>query len=53
MILNEEAIKKIGFKNNEDAVGKNVSIDWQGQTYRWEVIGVVKDFHFVDLHISN
>jgi len=50
MILNEEAIKRIGFKNAADAVGKNVAIDWQGQTYRWEVIGVVKDFHFVDLH---
>jgi len=50
MILNEEAIKKMGFKNAADAVGKNVAIDWQGQTYRWEVIGVVKDFHFVDLH---
>ncbi|HJS55436.1 MAG TPA: ABC transporter permease [Chitinophagaceae bacterium] len=50
MILNEEAIRKIGFKNNEDAVGKNVLIDWQGETYRWQIIGVVKDFHFVDLH---
>ena len=50
MILNEEAIRKIGFKNNQDAVGKNVSMDWQGQTYRWEIVGVVKDFHFVDLH---
>jgi putative ABC transport system permease protein len=50
MILNEEAIRKIGFKNNEDAIGKNVAIDWQGQTYRWQIVGVVKDFHFVDLH---
>jgi putative ABC transport system permease protein len=50
MILNEQAIKEIGFKNAEDATGKNVVIDWQGQTYRWEIIGVVKDFHFKDLH---
>jgi putative ABC transport system permease protein len=50
MILNEEAVKKIGFKNAEEAIGKNVAIDWQGETYRWQVIGVVKDFHFVDLH---
>jgi putative ABC transport system permease protein len=40
----------MGFKNAADAIGKNVAIDWQGQTYKWEVIGVVKDFHFVDLH---
>ena len=50
MVLNEEAIRKIGFKNNEDAIGKNVLIDWQGETYRWQIVGVVKDFHFVDLH---
>jgi putative ABC transport system permease protein len=50
MILNEEAIRKIGFKNSEDAIGKNVAIDWQGETYRWQIVGVVKDFHFVDLH---
>ena len=50
MILNEQAIKKVGFKNAQDAIGKKVSIDWQGQNYRWEVIGVVSDFHFVDLH---
>jgi putative ABC transport system permease protein len=50
MILNEEAVKKIGFKNAQDATGKNVLIDWQGQTYRWQVIGIVKNFHFQDLH---
>ena len=50
MILNEEGIRKIGFKNSQDAVGKNVAIDWQGETYRWQIVGVVKDFHFVDLH---
>jgi len=50
MILNEEAINKVGFKNAEDAIGKKVGIDWQGQTYWWEIIGVVKNFHFVDLH---
>lgn len=50
IILNEKAITQIGFKNAHDAIGKNVLIDWQGQTYRWEIIGVVKDFHFKDLH---
>jgi putative ABC transport system permease protein len=50
MILNEQAIKELGFKNAEDAIGKNVLIDWQGQNYRWEIIGVVKDFNFKDLH---
>ena len=31
MILNEQAIKKVGFKNPQDAIGKKVSIDWQGK----------------------
>src|SRR5262249_11297964 len=25
---------------------------WRGQTYSWTVIGVVKDFHYQDLHIA-
>ena len=50
MILNQEAIKQIGFKNEQDAIGKTVVIDWQGENYRWEIIGVVKNFHFKDLH---
>jgi len=50
MVLNEQAIKALGFKNAQDATNKNVAIDWQGETYRWQIIGVVKDFHFADLH---
>jgi len=50
IVLNEEAIRKIGFKDNQDAIGKNVMFDWQGETYRLQIVGVVKDFHFVDLH---
>jgi putative ABC transport system permease protein len=50
MVLNEQSVKKLGFDSPQQAIGKNVVIDWQGQTYRWEVIGVVKDFHFQDLH---
>jgi putative ABC transport system permease protein len=50
MILNQQAIKKIGFKDEKDAIGKNVWIDWQDESYRWQIVGVVKDFHFKDLH---
>ena len=51
MILNEEGAKEIGFTTPEKAVGKFVMFDWRGESYRWEVIGVVKDFHFQDLHV--
>ena len=51
MILNEAAIKKIGFTSPQEAVGGKVKFDWRGETYTWTIIGVVKDFHFQDLHV--
>ena len=51
MILNEEAIKQIGFKSPQEAIGNKVYFDWRGQNYSWTIIGVVKDFHFQDLHV--
>jgi putative ABC transport system permease protein len=43
VILNETAIKAMGLK---DPVGKNIKIFGSG----YQVIGVVKDFHFESLH---
>src|SRR5205814_7884469 len=34
------------------AIGGKVNFDWRGQTYSWIIIGVVKDFHFQDLHVA-
>jgi putative ABC transport system permease protein len=51
IILNNTAIQQLGYSSPEDAVGKKAVIDWQGQTYRLEIVGVVKDFHFQDLHV--
>ncbi|MGZ5219503.1 MAG: FtsX-like permease family protein [Chitinophagaceae bacterium] len=50
MVLNEEAIKQLGFDKPNDIGNKKVAIDWQGQNYKFEVVGIVKDFHFRDLH---
>jgi putative ABC transport system permease protein len=52
IILNEEAIKQMGFRSPQEAVGGKVKFDWRGETYSWTVIGVVKDFHFRDLHVK-
>jgi putative ABC transport system permease protein len=52
MILNEEAIKELGFRSPQEAIGGKVNFDWRGQTYGWTIIGVVKDFHFQDLHVA-
>lgn len=51
IILNEAAIRKIGFSSPQDAIGSKVKFDWRGESYSWTVIGVVKDFHFQDLHV--
>ena len=51
MILNETAIRQLGFGSAKKALGKKAVIDWQGEQYKFEIIGVAKDFHFQDLHL--
>jgi len=51
IILNQQAIKDLGFSSPQEAVGGKVKFDWRGETYTWAIIGVVKDFHFQDLHV--
>lgn len=51
MVLNETAIRQLGFGTAEQAVGKYAVIDWRGEKYRYEIIGVTEDFHFQDLHL--
>jgi putative ABC transport system permease protein len=50
IILNESAAMALGYASPAEAVGKKVNSDFQGQTTKSEVVGVVKDFHFEDLH---
>ncbi|MFM8833432.1 MAG: FtsX-like permease family protein, partial [Cytophagales bacterium] len=47
VILNETAIKKIGWEVNESVVGKK--IESPGGEVRFEVIGVVEDYHYWSL----
>ena len=51
IILNETAIKDIGFASAAQAVGKKVYFDFRGKKYDYEIVGVVKDFHYEDLHL--
>jgi len=46
-ILNETAVRELGWGNPEKAIGKN--FDW-GRGKIGKVVGVVKDFHFNSLH---
>jgi putative ABC transport system permease protein len=50
IVLNESAVRALGFASPAQAIGTRVNSDFQGQTTRSQVIGVVKDFHFEDLH---
>ncbi|RYZ29391.1 MAG: ABC transporter permease [Chitinophagaceae bacterium] len=49
-VINEEAVKQFGFKSPQDAVGKWMAFDWEGEPQQFTIIGVVKNFHFKDLH---
>lgn len=51
VVVNEEAVKEIGFASPAKAVGEKLYFDWKGKNYGFEIIGVVKDFHFEDLHL--
>ena len=41
VILNEYAVKQLGFGSNNDAIGKTISLFERS----WDVIGVINDFH--------
>jgi putative ABC transport system permease protein len=49
-VINEAALRQFGFTSPEEAVGKYLAADWDGEQNRFTIIGVVKDFHFKDLH---
>lgn len=49
VIMNEEAIRQLEFDNTNSVNGKRVKVDWRGETYTFDVIGIVKDFHFKKL----
>jgi putative ABC transport system permease protein len=50
IILNEKGVEEIGFRSAKESIGKKIYFDWQGKNYAFEIIGVVKDFHYEDLH---
>lgn len=48
LVVNETAVKAMGF-TNQDVIGKRLKF---GNDLYFEIIGVVKDFHFTSLHES-
>ena len=52
MVLNENAVQSLGFASPAAAIGQKVVTTFQGQSVFHQIVGVVKDFHFQDLHVS-
>lgn len=50
LVVNEATAKQLGYTSPEEIVGQTLSFNWQGSTDRFEVIGVVRDFHYLSLH---
>jgi putative ABC transport system permease protein len=51
MVINLATVKELGFPSANEAVAKKLYFDWRGESYEYHVVGVVKDFHFQDLHV--
>ncbi|RRA99780.1 ABC transporter permease [Larkinella rosea] len=49
LIVNESTLRKLQIPLNK-AIGQRLNFNWHGQTYNYEVIGVLKDFHYENLH---
>ncbi|QGY44663.1 FtsX-like permease family protein [Maribellus comscasis] len=52
VILNESAVRMLGFNSPEDAISQKVGYHWAGGIAECEVIGVVGDFHQQSLKFS-
>ncbi|MFP4023029.1 MAG: ABC transporter permease [Thiohalospira sp.] len=48
IVLNESAVRDMGLK--EPVVGKRLVTSFYGNTFYWNIIGVVKNFNFRSLH---
>jgi putative ABC transport system permease protein len=50
LVINETAVRELGFSNPQAALGRTIR-PVSRPDYDFDVIGVVKDFHFEDLHL--
>ncbi|PWT95228.1 MAG: macrolide ABC transporter permease [Bacteroidetes bacterium] len=52
IVINEQAVKELSLGSPQKAVGSRLYFDWRGKSYTLFIVGVVKDFHFQDLHVN-
>jgi putative ABC transport system permease protein len=51
IIINMATVQQLGFRSPDEAIGKKLLFNWREYAFEYYVVGVVKDFHFQDLHI--
>ena len=51
IVLNQTSVKTLGFSSPEKALNQSLHNTFDGTTYNYKIIGVVKDFHYEDLHL--
>jgi putative ABC transport system permease protein len=49
IVVNEATLRKFQIPLTK-AVGQKLNFDWQGKTHPYEIVGVLKDFHYENLH---
>ncbi|CCH51916.1 Macrolide export ATP-binding/permease protein macB [Fibrisoma limi BUZ 3] len=49
IVVNEATLRKFQIPEQK-AIGQKLDFEWQGETQQFEIVGVVGDFHFQDLH---
>jgi putative ABC transport system permease protein len=52
IVVNEQAIREFGFQSAEGAIGKWLGAKWGDEEAHFTIVGVLKDFHFKDLHAN-
>ncbi|RRA98160.1 ABC transporter permease [Larkinella rosea] len=49
IVVNEATLRQFQIPET-NAIGQHLNFDWQGETIPFEIVGVVHDFHYEDLH---
>lgn len=50
IVVNEAAVESFGYNSPEEIIGKPLFIEFSGNRFTLEAIGVMKDFNFESLH---
>jgi putative ABC transport system permease protein len=51
IVINMATVQQLGFRSPDEAIGKKLLFNWREYAFEYFVVGVVKDFHFQDLHV--